>query len=501
MRTALLFVSVLGPALPMLAQAADAPAASTGDEVPAEPVPDVAPKPGWEVALSGYVRAPIMLGVSRRPDPSDPSGARQLQLTYAPNRLLDADYNSFSYTRLEEGDWAELYVTARRPHVAATVGLMGRWLAWAGYEDGNTGWLPAQAWVELDSDVSLGSLRPNVKLQGGVFWQRWGTFDKYDTYMFGRFHQAGAAIQARLPLGRTELRLVEGFGTNRNGAPDAGTGLSLLHYTQLGLRYGKLLEAGLYYNSSWTRDPSLFFGSGTAPEQTPVPPGPNGEPGGGAYADARDAHVNVYGADVHLRVPRVGHGWLAASHIDVENGWALPGIVEVIHSPGGAGLAENYLALGSPGSSGTGSLVSLALLYETSLQGLAGAPEGSWPDLALSVFGMLVNARRELAPDAALARDADQLKWGSDLTLTLEPWLALMARYDQVDLDTNAPGHAFRVVTPRITFTSHILATESIWLQYSRYFYDDDLTLETSATQPYPHPDQHVIKLQANLSF
>ena len=51
MRTALLFVSVLGPALPMLAQAADAPAASTGDEVPAEPVPDVAPKPGWEVAL------------------------------------------------------------------------------------------------------------------------------------------------------------------------------------------------------------------------------------------------------------------------------------------------------------------------------------------------------------------------------------------------------------------------------------------------------------------
>jgi hypothetical protein len=76
-----------------------------------------------------------------------------------------------------------------------------------------------------------------------------------------------------------------------------------------------------------------------------------------------------------------------------------------------------------------------------------------------------------------------------------------MARYDQVDLDTNAPGHRFRVVTPRITFTSHILATESIWLQYSRYFYDDDLTLETSATQPYPHPDQHVIKLQANLSF
>jgi len=38
--------------------------------------------------------------------------------------------------------------------------------------------------------------------------------------------------------------------------------------------------------------------------------------GGGAYVQARDARLDVYGADLHLRVPRAGHVWLAASHIE-----------------------------------------------------------------------------------------------------------------------------------------------------------------------------------------
>lgn len=478
---------------------------NTESKQPEEPEQPAAPssEQGWDVSLSGYFRAPIMLGLSNRPDPSGASTAKHWQVTHAPNRLLDANYNAFSYTRLQEGDWAEVYVTAKRPHIAATVALMGYWYTWAGYENPSAGWLPAQAWVELDSDVGTGALQPHVKLQAGVFWQRWGMFEKYDTYMFGRFHQAGAALEAGLPIAGTdaELRLVEGFGTNRNGGPGIGTGLTLLHYTHVGVRVGKVVDAGLYYNSSWTADPSLFVGAGTAPEEEgAVAPGPNGEPGGGSFVQARDAQVDVLGADLHLRVPHAGHGWLAASRIHVENGWALPSIVEVLHSPGGLGLANNYLAYGDVGSSGSGSLFSIGALYENSLQAVIGAPEGSWPDLAFSAFAMMVNTRRDLSPETQVSRALDQLKWGSDLTLKVVPWLAFMLRYDSVDLDANAPDHAFRIITPRVTFTSHILSTESIWLQYSRYFYED-LALETSPTQPYVRPDQHVIKLQANLSF
>jgi hypothetical protein len=87
------------------------------------------------------------------------------------------------------------------------------------------------------------------------------------------------------------------------------------------------------------------------------------------------------------------------------------------------------------------------------------------------------------------------------LTLKLSSWLAFMLRYDSVDIDATNDGGAFSAITPRVIFTSHALSTESVWLQYSRYFYDDDVVLPTSADQPYPNPDRNVVKLQANLAF
>lgn len=481
------------------------PAAANGAEIErtttSEAVDGADEKPAWSVAVSGYFRAPIMFGVSRRPDPGSAGGERKLQLTYAPNRVLDADYNSFAYTRLPEADWAELFVTARRPHVEATIALMGRWYNWAGYEDGAAGWLPSQAWLHLDTDFSLGGLRPHVDLKGGVFWQRWGNFDKYDTYMFGRFHQAGLALELQVPLGSdTEIRLTEGFGTNRNGAPGVGTGLTLLHYSHLGLRYDELVNIGLYHNVSWTRDPTLFVPGAEPAASDLVPSGPAGAPGGGPYDEAKAARMHVLGADLDLRLPLLGHVWLAASRITLTNGWALPGIVEVLHSPGGSGIATNYLGFGEAGSTGSGSLGSLALLYEASLAGLLGQPRGTLPDLKWSVFGMLAHARRELAPDAVIPRTLTQSKWGSDFTVAVWPWLALLLRYDTVDLDADADGRSFRALTPRVIFTSHAIATESLWLQYSRYFYDD-VHLETDPGQPYPNPDRHVVKVQANVSF
>jgi hypothetical protein len=465
-----------------------------------EPASSEAPKPSWDFALSGYFRAPVMLGVSERPDP-DGTGGQRLQLSHAPNRVVDADYNSFEYTRLQEGDWGEIYVTAKRPHVAATLAFMGYWYTWAGYENPRAAWVPAQAWVDLDSDVALGALRPHVNFKGGVFWQRWGMFEKYDTYLFGRFHQAGGALEVQLPLARAEARLVEGFGTHRNGLPDVGTGLTLLHYTHLGLKLGKWLDAGLYHNVSWTRDPALFVAPTTAPVSPPILPGPSGEPGGGPYPAARAADMTVYGADVHLRVPHAGHAWVAASHIDVTNGWALPAIVEVMHSPGAAGIARNYLGYGDDGGTGSGRLTNLAGLYENSSRGLRGQSLGATPDLVLNLFGMLARVERDLVAEATIPDVVTELKWGGDLTLKLLPWLAFMLRYDSVDRDVDADGGAFRVMTPRVTFTTHALSTESIWLQYSRYSYDEDVVLPTSASQPYPNPDRNVVKLQANLSF
>jgi hypothetical protein len=449
--------------------------------------PAKAEDPGWQTSLSGYFRAPLILGISRRQTPGAAADQRALQVVYAPNRLVDANYSSFGYTRLQEQDWAEVYVTAKKDHVSATVAFMGYWYPWAGYENGDAAWLPAQGWVTLDSDFQLGALRPHVALQAGVFWQRWGMFEKYDTYLFGRFHQVGGAVDLDVPLGDWTLRLTGGVGGNRNGSPDDGTGLTLLQYAHAGLVLRENLELGAYYSGTWTRDPTLFTG------EDPF--------GGGPYVEAKRANMTVTGADVTLAQAPLGKLWAAFSYIEVDHGWALPEIVEVMHSPGAAGIAENYLGYGQPGASGSGHMFNVAAEYDQSLNGLRGASEDNVPNLGWSVFGLLADSHRELGPGATLPERLTQLKWGTDLTFTTLPWLALVLRYDQVNLDLGEAGNMFHVITPRVVFFSHVLSKESIYIQYSRYIYGADIALPVTDAQPYPTPDKHVVKLQATVSF
>jgi hypothetical protein len=465
--------------------AAEQPGKSKTDEAPPQPKPE---ESGWQTSLSGYFRAPLMFGISRRQEPGGTAEQRSTQVVYAPNRLVDADYSSFGYTRLQESDWAEVYVTAKKDHVSATVAFMGYWYTWAGYEQGDAAYVPAQGWVTLDGDFRLGSLEPHVELKGGVFWQRWGMFEKYDTYLFGRFHQVGGALE--LGVGLTpdwSLTLTGGVGGNRNGSPDDGTGLTLMQYAHAGLKFRKNAELGAYYSGTWTRDPTLFTGDEPA--------------GGGSYIEAKDAGMSVVGADVKLEQAPLGKLWAAFSYIGVENGWALPEIVEVMHSPGAAGIAENYLGYGQPGSSGSGHLYNVAAEYDLSLNTLRGASDDKLPNLAWTLFGMLADSHRDLSAEATIPGRLTQLKWGTDLTLTTLPWCAFVLRYDQVHLDLDESDSAFRVLTPRIVFFSHVLSTESIWIQYSRYIYGDEVTLPVSETQLYPAPDKNVVKLQANMSF
>jgi hypothetical protein len=471
---------------PAQADADQAPPKSTTDEAPAqEKKPE---ESGWQTSLSGYFRAPLMFGISRRQEPGGTPDQRSTQVVYAPNRLVDANYSSFGYTRLQESDWAEVYVTAKKDHVSATVAFMGYWYAWAGYEHGNAVWMPAQGWVTLDSDFRLGSLKPHVELKGGVFWQRWGMFEKYDTYLYGRFHQVGGALDLSANVTPDwKVSLTGGLGGNRNGSPDDGTGLTLMQYARAGLTFRKSADVGAYYSGTWTRDPTLFTGD------DPV--------GGGPYVEAKAANMTVAGADVKLEQAPFGKLWAAFSYIDVDNGWALPQIVEVMHSPGAAGIAENYLGYGQPGSSGSGHMYNVAAEYDQSLNSLQGASEDKVPNLAWSLFGLMADSHRDLAPEATIPERLTQLKWGTDLTLTTLPWLAFVLRYDQVHLDLDDAGNTFHVLTPRVVFFSHVLSSESIWIQYSRYFYGSEIALPITDTQPYPTPDRNVVKLQANMSF
>src|SRR5690242_363682 len=122
-----------------------------------------------------------------------------------------------------------------------------------------------------------------------------------------------------------------------------------------------------------------------------------------------------------------------------------------MHSPGAAGIARNYLGYGDDGGTGSGTLTNFAWLYENSLRGLRGEAPGATPDIGLELFGMLARVERDLIAEATVPDAVTELKWGSDVTLELEPWLAFMLRYDSVDRDVGAEGGAFHVITPRVT--------------------------------------------------
>jgi hypothetical protein len=485
--------------------------------VPPEERPAAEPT-GWHTEMSGYFRAPISLGISSRPGPDDPTGPSKTQVSYGPNRVIDWNYYSFAYTRLQEQDWVELFVHEKKKHVDAVIGWMGYWLQSAGFRNPDAAWAPGMAYLTLDTDFKVSDLNPNIEATMGAWWPKFGYFQKYDTYTLGRFRQIGEQLKLTVPINPDfEANLVEGFGTNRDGsfnylAPPfyAGiVGLDLLTWWNLELIYKKYVDIGFHFNTEWTADPNL--------ETSNVP-------SASSYQAAEVAHLTVAGMEANLSAPRAGHLWISPSYISVRNGWALSsGGTEVMHSLGGMGIATNYMAFNfsTGNSTGTGSMVNLGFLYENTLSGVEGKPRGSMlPDLAVSVFGLYTSASLDLPAGSTLTQNRlRQFKYGADATLQATDSVGFTLRGDLVDYDLDHPAYIFGALTGRVTFASHFLSSERMYVQYSRYVYGDNMLLNgvfkpwsvplvagsniVQENPAYSHqkPDQNVIKLQAEIAF
>ncbi len=483
---------------------ADAP---KSDEKPAEH------GKGWEVFASGYFRAPMAIGMSPRPNPDDMDGPTHMQYSYGPNRTVDSNYYSFAYTRLQEQDWVELFVHAKKKHVEAVVGWMGYWFQGVGFRNNDAAWAPGLAYLTLDTDFDAGRIKPNIAFTAGAWWPKFGYFEKYDTFTLGQYRHLGEQLKLKIPFNDDlTLTLVQGFGTGRDGsfnvqAPppyQSQVGLDLLHYEHVQISYKELVDVGLHFNYQWTRDPKIH-------EQASVDK---------VYTFVRDAKFSTFGAEATLKVPRAGHLWISPSYTRLRNGWALSKTgIEIMHSISGEGFATNYLAWSGdpPTSTGTGSSFNLGFLYENTLSGVLGK-EQRLPEVTLGVFGLYIDANQDFPTTSTLTKDhLGQMKYGVDVAVQTLDWLGVSLRWDEVNLDLDETGYVFSAFSPRVTFSSHFLSGESIYLQYSRYRYGDHIVLdgtnpwrlplvpgsEILQTGPYRGeiPDMDVIRLQASVKF
>lgn len=476
---------------------------------------------GWRTELHGYFRAPMAMGFSPRPNPETCvagtcTGADHMQVSYGPTRTVDTNYYSFAYTRLQEQDWAEVTIHAKKKHVDAAVGWMGYWYQGVGFRNSDAAWAPGLANLTLDTDIGGGPNAANVAVTMGAFWPGFGYFEKYDTYTLGRFRQLGEQVTLKVPIGDDlAVEVVQGFGTSRDGsfnnsapAPFQGVvGLDLMHWENLRVSYDELIDVGLHYNREWSRDPFLWQ---------------NGTPGK-SYRDVRQAHLTTVGGEVTVSAPYAGSLWVSPSYIKVRNGWALDWAgTEVMHAIGGAGIATNYMAFTNnpPDSTGTGTMRNVGFLYENTVSNIQGEkPATTAPEVTLNVFGLFTDVSIDLPETSTLPQNRlGQLKYGADVEYQALDWLAVMLRYDEVNYNLDHGGYVFSAISPRLTLSSHFLSGESIYFQYSRYRYGENMTIagkwpwgaqliagsdqyQGGSAYAGKKPDMDVVRLQATISF
>ena len=126
--------------------------------------------------LHGYARMPL-----------------NLQSTPREPYLVDNDYylSGFAYTRLYEPDWSELFFSAHHGNYQAKFGLFAS--LYSDYAETELENQLGIAQASVAADHFLG-LEP-LSVEAGVFWDRFGYIEPYDTYLFGRTHQGGIKLR------------------------------------------------------------------------------------------------------------------------------------------------------------------------------------------------------------------------------------------------------------------------------------------------------------------
>jgi hypothetical protein len=395
--------------------------------------------PDVDFGLHGYARMPLAVNAT----PRSPY-------------LVDSDYylSGFAYTRLYEPDWSELFLSADKGDYEVKFGLFASL-----YSD--------YASPELEHQLGLAQASVSAKhfldiaplsVQLGVFWDRFGYVEPYDTYVFGRTHQGGVDVRYELPGGgHAEV----GLGVHQ-AELQQNQGLTPIAHLAADRPFGPV-TAGAYALATWTRD---------KPQLSPI----------------QDGTMYVAGADARYQLPGAhGSAYAALSYIHMDKVLYLAPALEVVHSTGGRGLTENFLGLESS-DDGTGSMWTLA----------TDAPLQYDDKIGMRVFGMATWVRSHQVDEMDPSVNRDRrlyLKWGAEPSYKINKRLTASVRYDRVILDLYDADNSFRVLSPKLGFPLDTWG--ELFVQYSHYWYGDKVHLRPGQVPLETEPDANVFKIQA----
>ncbi|HEX5058061.1 MAG TPA: hypothetical protein VFV99_01820 [Kofleriaceae bacterium] len=394
--------------------------------------------------LHGYARMPL----AAQTTPREPY-------------LVDNDYylSGFSYTRLYEPDWSELFFSAKRGNYKAEFGLFASL-----YSDYASARLENQLGVAQASVTAKKFLDVEpLTVQLGVFWDRFGYIEPYDTYVYGRTHQGGVKVAYDLPGGG---RVQTGIGIHQ-AQLQQNLGLTPVAHVAGAYPIPGVpgLELGVYTLRTWTRDKRQL---------SPI----------------KDGTMWVTGLDARYKLPNErGTAYLAFGYYNMDHVLYLAPALEVMHSTGGRGLTENFLGLDAS-DDGSGHMYTLAGDVKTHITDRIGA----------RAFGMATWVRSPQVDEMDPLANRDRrlyLKWGLEPSYKIIPQLTASARYDRVILDVYDSENSFRVLSPRLTFPLDTWG--ELFFMYSHYWYGDKVRLRPGQVPLETMPDSDVFKLQAQV--
>jgi hypothetical protein len=390
--------------------------------------------------LHGYARMPLATQGTREP------------------WLVDNDYylSGFAYTRLYEPDWSELYFSAKRGDYKAEFGLFASL-----YSD------YAQANVTNQLGIAQASVTANrfldqegLSVQMGVFWDRFGYIEPYDTYLYGRTHQGGVKVKYALPgIGRVQA----GIGIHEADLQQ-NLGLTPIAHVAGAFPLGPI-ELGTYVLRTWTRDKRQL---------SPI----------------QDGTMWVAGADARYKLPDDrGTAYLGFSYMNMDKVLYLAPALELMHSTGGRGLTENFLGLDAS-EDGTGRMYNLASDVKINID----------DRFRVRGFGMATWVRSPQVDEMDPLNNKDRrlyFKWGLEPSYKILPKLVAALRFDRVILDVYDSEDSFRVLSPRLSFPLDNWG--ELYVMYSHYWYGDRIRLRPGQVPLETMPDTDAFKLQAQV--
>jgi hypothetical protein len=433
------------------------------------------------IGLHGYFRAPLRLSIDHRGSTMPGQSAYNVRSPW----LVDDDYfnSGFAYTRLQEQDWSELYLSVGNQYMTGVIALMGSLFSDWAKPIIDKQWGIAQGFLRFHWGASGPRGHFEISAKAGSFWDRYGWLPRYDTYLFARTHQMGGQARVEAGYDKLTLSLTTGMGAHLEDL-DTNEGLTVLNYVILGARWRNNVEAGFYFLDTFSHDQRQL-------------------------KNLNDAGMRIYGLDARLSSRRLGSRlYFGGSKIEATQSTFLSPAIEVMHAYGGRGLTENYLGT-EKSDNGTGALWNFAWDYNFSAREFLHANFGrrasilGRSDITLGFFGLLTYVQsKQVDPDPQINRDGRTLyKWGLEAGYAPLSWLAVALRYDRVILDTKDDANSFRVISPRISFRTHWLADGEIFIQYSAYSYGARVTLRPGQVALETQPDSNALKIQAQLVF